>query len=267
MQLLIDQGNSSIKWCFYHEQVTEVPDSSNESKVKHKFLSHVSINERAFPVNSGSLPELEEELKNTSDSISNVLISSVQKETQLKQMIMCIRQHTSAPVMVAETTRDYQGLTNAYANVEQMGVDRWLVMVACWQHFNSGFIVVDAGSAMTLDVVDKSGQHLGGHIIPGLSLQKRALLSGTDRVNFDQQTKAVVFKPGISTDEAVQNGCLTVLSGYIEAMYQQYNEHESLPLVLTGGDAVVLSEALNIDHEVVPGLVLKGLHYHFSWNL
>jgi len=264
MQLLIDQGNSSIKWCFYGEQVTEVPESSHQLKTKHKTHGHVSISDRIFPVISGSLPELEAEVKKYSKNISSVFISSVQKETQLKQMVMCIGQHTSAPVMVAETTLDYHGLTNAYANVEQMGVDRWLVMVACWQQFNSGFIVVDAGSAMTLDIVDKSGQHLGGHIIPGLALQKRALLSGTDRVNFDQQTKAIVFKPGISTNEAVQNGCLTVLSSYIEAMYHQYNERESLPLVLTGGDAVVLSEALNIEHEVIPGLVLKGLHYSFT---
>jgi len=264
MQLLIDQGNSSIKWCFYSNQVDGEHEDGTDFEDKYTFMGNLSIEGMEFPVNSGSLDELEAEVKARSDNIDGIYISSVQKQTKLQIIVDGIKQYTSAPVEIVRTANDYQGLKNSYEQIEKMGVDRWLVMLACWQQLKTGFIVVDAGSAMTLDIVDKSGQHLGGHIVPGLALQKQALQYGTDRVNFDQEAKAVAFEPGTSTDEAVQNGCLTVLSSYITAMYQQYNVNESLPLVITGGDAVVLSEALNVEHEVVPGLVLKGLYYFYS---
>ncbi|MCP4272906.1 MAG: type III pantothenate kinase [Gammaproteobacteria bacterium] len=264
MQLLIDQGNSSIKWCFYKKRDSAVLESNDDHGDKHTFIGMVSLDDIEFPVHSGSLQKLEAAVNTCSDNIDGIYISSVQKETKLQIIVDGIKQYTSAPVEIVQTANNYQGLKNSYEQIEKMGVDRWLVMLACWQQLKSGFIVVDAGSAMTLDIVDKSGQHLGGHIVPGLALQKHALQYGTDRVNFGKETKAVAFKPGTSTDGAVQNGCLTVLSSYITAMYQQNNVQGSLPLVITGGDAVVLSETLNVEHEVIPGLVLKGLYYFYS---
>ena len=70
-------------------------------------------------------------------------------------------------------------LRNGYEQPQQMGVDRWVAMLAAWERHHAAACIVDCGTAITLDVVSESGHHLGGVIAPGISLMHEALASRT----------------------------------------------------------------------------------------
>lgn len=240
MILLIDQGNSSSKWC-----LTD----------KGKFSKY----------NSGSLTGLEKFISDNSNDITNVYLASVKNEQQIKNVANLINKNLDVDIQVATSNANYYLsenyiLKNVYKIPEQLGIDRWLAMIAVWTETKKGFIVVDAGSALTLDVVDNSGQHLGGHIIPGLSMQKKSLTADTDKVLFESNSDASAYRLGHSTSEAVHNGCLSTLCSYIAEMYNYHKGNDNLPLILTGGDADILSKALSVDNNVQKHLVLNGLY-------
>ena len=236
MQLLIDQGNSSLKWC-------------------------LRDNENFISMKVGQLLDLANFVKSEGGLISDIYLCSVKTTQQIDEVCNTICKLTTSTIQIAKTETRYHQLKNGYDNPAQLGVDRWLAMVAAWQHLQRGSIIVDAGSALTLDIVLDSGQHQGGHIIPGLTLQKKLLLLDTDGVNFEQKANPTLFVPGRSTSTAVHNGCISNLCIYITQMYQQYSNRGSLPLIITGGNAEVLSENLHFEHQVVPDLVLQGLYY------
>ena len=241
MILLIDQGNSFSKWCLC--------ENGNFSEY-----------------NSGSLADLDEFISTYNNDIKNVYLACVKNEQQIERLTQVINNHLDIDIQVASSEAKYSLsdnniLKNAYKIPEQLGIDRWLAMIAVWKETKKGFIIVDAGSALTLDVVDNSGQHLGGHIIPGLSMQKKSLTADTEKVFFENKTDVSAYRLGRSTSEAVHNGCLSTLCSYITEMYGYHKGSNDLPLILTGGDAEVLSKALSTENKVQKSLVLKGLYY------
>ena len=80
----------------------------------------------------------------------------------------------SAQVLLAKPEAFAYGVTNAYAQPEKLGIDRWLGMIACYNLYSSGFCLAGCGTAITVDVVDSTGQHQGGLISPGLLLMKES---------------------------------------------------------------------------------------------
>lgn len=148
-------------------------------------------------------------------------------------------------------------LHNSYAQPQLMGVDRWLAMLGAQQfHQNQALIVVDAGTALTLDVVDSLGMHQGGWILPGLRLQQQAVTSHTAKVfNRDEQRPELGF--GQDTASCLQNGALAAVVAAIRYGVSMVPQGK---LVLTGGDAPALLrylEDLNVDFQ--PLLVFHGL--------
>ena len=115
--------------------------------------------------------------------------------------------------------------------------------------------MVDAGSAVTIDIVDADGLHLGGYIVPGLGLMHRALWEGTDQIKVELKQGVNIANPGVSTDEAVDKGCVLMLVALIESMVERYQ----CLTVVTGGDGMLLLEQLAVDAEYLPDLVLDGL--------
>ena len=71
------------------------------------------------------------------------------------------------------------GVTNAYPDVSQLGIDRWLALIAAWNKYHAPVCVAGCGTAVTLDVVDGDGYHLGGLIFPGLRLMQQSLITHT----------------------------------------------------------------------------------------
>ena len=125
----------------------------------------------------------------------------------------------------------------------------------------SGVIVVDAGSALTIDVVNARGEHEGGYIVPGLVMSQQALFTNTEQViqyndGAANNPHADLFKKlGNDTNECVKNGVINQMLALINQVKEEYSDYE---IVFTGGDGDVLARTLKAG-TVDRDLVLKGL--------
>lgn len=152
------------------------------------------------------------------------------------------------------------GVTNAYGqDSASLGIDRWLGLLAAHELLHDVCCVVDCGTAITLDVLCRDGQHLGGYILPGLALMSDSLLRETERVRYAAGAPAALVL-GRSTATAVMNGAMLAVVAMIERVVLEHRAQ----LVLTGGDAANISAQLTTPHVVDPELLLHGLQRYFA---
>jgi type III pantothenate kinase len=151
------------------------------------------------------------------------------------------------------------GVENTYEPPESLGVDRWLAVVAAYSRYGRACVVVDCGSAITVDLIDEGGRYLGGYIVPGLGLMRRALFQDTDAVKVEP---ACVSNLGVgrNTRNAVNHGMYQMIVGLLERAQAELQVGGQEPLlVLTGGDALRLKPFLPEAAEFHDGLVFEGL--------
>jgi len=150
------------------------------------------------------------------------------------------------------------GVDNCYPEPRRLGVDRWVALVECWQRFGAG-IIVDCGSALTIDAVDDAGRFLGGYIVPGLGMLRGALLRDTADVHVEQARPRLEL--GRSTGECVHNGLLRMSVAFVTDVVVELRERlpDTCKVLVTGGDADELSSAFSFEFMHLPDLVLDGL--------
>ena len=158
------------------------------------------------------------------------------------------------------------GIRCAYREPGRLGVDRWLGVLAVADG-QLDYCVVDCGTALTIDAVNREGEHLGGYILPGLELLADSLVSNTRQVRVTE-TVADSLAWGRSTSEAVRNGALLAAAGSVQvALERMAGPSGRQPrLVLTGGDARRLAAVLPASARVEPELLLQGLQRYFAAN-
>lgn len=151
------------------------------------------------------------------------------------------------------------GVTTCYDNPTQLGVDRWLGAIGGYHVVGGAVAVVDAGTAITVDVVDRNGSHLGGTIAPGLAL----MIEGLTRKTAHLHLESVKHTDSVATDTAtaISMGCIGALAGGIERMQYKVRElfgaeHEWL---ITGGEAQQVMDLCLAEFRHIPDLVLRGL--------
>ena len=199
--------------------------------------------------------------------IERVHIASVRVPQFLEQLAAESEQAFAAEVTVARVSSHCSGLRINYADPSRLGVDRWLAMLAARALAPSACLVVDCGTALTLDRVSAEGEHEGGFILPGLALMRRSLEENT-RIRLDSSYVPGSIELGNSTDAAVYHGTLAAAVALIQVQWSELNQ-ASTParLVLTGGGAGELSRQLQAQAaETVPDLVLDGLRYAIGSN-
>lgn len=149
-------------------------------------------------------------------------------------------------------------LVNGYDDPGQLGVDRWMAMVGARRRTRGATLVVSAGTAMTVDAVADTGAFLGGLIVPGVALMRRALAQGTAGVDAGHGDWQPFPR---RTSDAVHSGILAAACGAIRAQYERLAALAGHPpaCLMTGGDAALLRAHLDIATEHVPGLVLEGI--------
>ncbi len=157
----------------------------------------------------------------------------------------------------ARSTARCGAVQNSYAEPERMGVDRWLAMLAAWQRVQGRVCVIDAGSALTIDLLDDKGRHEGGYIIPGPTLMERALLLDTERVRFAEEVD-YTLEPGSSTAEAVRHGIALAQAGALALAMDRAGVAPSR-LLFCGGWGQTLLRLLDRGGEYIPELVFEGL--------
>ncbi|MEH6466318.1 MAG: type III pantothenate kinase [Porticoccus sp.] len=164
-------------------------------------------------------------------------------------------------LLEAHTTKEVAGIRCGYDDPSTMGVDRWLAVVAAYRQFGRACVVVDVGSAVTVDLVDGGGQHLGGYIVPGFGMMCQSLFQGTDKVKVEGLNSADIG-PGTSTREAVSHGGLLMVKAMVEqATKNLATTGEPVRIVVTGGDAGRLIKVLSGKVSHVPELVMDGLGF------
>lgn len=150
------------------------------------------------------------------------------------------------------------GVTCGYRRPEQLGIDRWLAMLAAREFVREDCLVVSAGTAVTLDVLLCTGRHLGGFILPGLAAMSASLNRSTAGIDMNR-VETPTLQPGLATPEAVWNGALLALVASVE---KAACLHRVSRIIVTGGDGPQLAEHLvncNVAVQCLPHLVLRGL--------
>jgi type III pantothenate kinase len=147
-------------------------------------------------------------------------------------------------------------LVNRYRTPETLGYDRIAAAVGAYTIFpGKTVLVIDAGTAITYDIVTATGEYLGGNISPGLEIRFKSLNKYTNRLPYLERPDEKPVLVGSSTKEAIQagivNGLLFEIDGFIEAIGQ---DHPKLKVVLTGGDAKYfegkLKSSIFVDHHL-----------------
>ena len=224
--LVVDAGNTSIKFtAFEDESVLWVHRGDH------------------CPTDNGFVPDV-------------IYFASVRSKEQSALMHADIQaEYPNSRWMTLTSQATACGVHNAYFEPERLGVDRWLGVIAAHHIEGGGVVVVDAGTAIKVDVVDKAGVHLGGYITPGLAMMEESLLVNTARIRYD--SNEVVVGEGLpnSTVRAVTEGCYEMALGFLERIYQQYKEYK---WIATGGDAESLLKRLGVPVERQPNLVAIG---------
>lgn len=169
-------------------------------------------------------------------------------------------QNCASAVTWLRATEEALGVHCGYRRPATLGIDRWAAVVAAYRDAQCAVMVVDLGSAATVDYVDENGQHAGGVIAPGLRLMRQALTAGT-RLDASEATGAVSVELGRATTDAIQSGVVWSLVGLIEQSLGRVEARYGRVgrLLLTGGDAEFVRPYLMRQWECRPGLVLDGL--------
>ncbi|MCG7536017.1 type III pantothenate kinase [Pseudoalteromonas sp. OOF1S-7] len=190
--------------------------------------------------------------------IEEVLIAQVGKE-ELVAPLIARAQQLAIPHYQAKTSATLGGLTCAYPQFENLGVDRWLTVVACYHLYpQQSCVILDCGTASKIDVLNKAGQHLGGWILPGLDLMIGSLVSNTQKV-FSDDTSPFLPELGTNTPNAVKNGALAATLGALEYYLSQSDD---IPVIVcAGGYGELMQQHLARPSTYNDILVLQGLMY------
>lgn len=147
---------------------------------------------------------------------------------------------------------------------ERLGIDRLLSAYGARQVADTPLVVIDAGTAITVDWVDASGDFRGGAILPGLSMQLRSLASGTAALPEIHWQTTEIERPGPNTERAMITGVVAGVAGGIDRLIRVYCDSAGVPIggvrvVLTGGDGAAISPHLSHNHEQHCNLVCRAV--------
>ncbi len=152
------------------------------------------------------------------------------------------------------------GVTNAYADYRQLGVDRWLTLLAADHLLAQDSMIVDAGTAITVDLLSKTSGHLGGAILPGFNTDRVRFRELFPQVEFTVVARDFPAAPGRSTQQCVQIGAAVAARGELFDLLDKWRDLLDAPLVLLcGQDAQRIAQRLQQPHRVIPDLVFQGM--------
>jgi len=235
MNLLIDMGNTRLKWGI----TTGGQIITGQSLLNTRINRHELIE-----LWKGIRPPRRLAVSCVSANRLLELVQSVAFELWLDVDVILVKPQAQA-----------FGVINAYQQPEKLGVDRWLSLVAVWQQYHQPACIVDCGTAITVDLIDADGRHQGGLISPGLTLMKKSLGQGTEALPVSEASYA--FGLANFTEAAIYSGTLTAAIGLIEHVLAKHPENTQL--ILTGGDAELIAGQLGVASTVDPDVVLRGL--------
>jgi type III pantothenate kinase len=240
MMLLVDAGNSAIKWAF---------NRGGELLGSDRFVYRGDDISRQLTRCWGSL-----------QPPAGVYVANVAGKHMGKTLTDWARQQWSQTPAFVGSSAAACGVRNAYSDPETLGVDRWAALIGAHHHTRGAVCIVDCGTAITLDLLLASGQHQGGLILPGIEMLKRALLEDTAEVRSSAEVQAAGVIAS-STGAAVHGGAVYMAVAAIDRIISDIAviHEQDFEVVITGGDAGTILTLLAHPARHDPALVLKGL--------
>lgn len=242
MNLLLDIGNSSLRWCLSAPgaPLGEVHSLRHDGAAPLDLLAAWEVVQRP----------------------SRVLMANVGGSGVGAAVSRVVRAYWGLEVEPVATRVECLGVRIAYAQPERFGVDRWLALLAARSRVQGPVLVVDAGTAVTYDGMLAGGEHLGGQILPGIGMMRSALLASTRLPPVDPAVEPDGTGPWArDTAEALAGGAVLALGALAQRLLDRLAEEAggSATLLLTGGDGPRLAGVIDRPLVLVPGLVLEGL--------
>ncbi len=239
MLLLIDAGNTRVKWALADEGAP-LGHWHASGAVSHAELNHLPSAWHGQPV--------------TRAIVANVAGPKLRDQLQLMLP-------SSVPPQARTwfTSQAQLGsMHNTYRNPQQLGCDRFAAAYGARALApGRALIVATCGTATTIDAVSADGHFLGGMILPGLGLMAGSLARNTAQL---PQVSAATPRPAAfadNTDDAIVAGCLAAQAGAIERACAL---HGASACIISGGAARYIIPSLTVSHRLVDNIVLTGLH-------
>ncbi len=239
MKLLIDLGNSRMKWACCSDGTLSRQGACDSTKAE--FDNSAKPHWKELPV-----PEQVVYCAVAGQELAERLEALAQELWQLQV-------HRLVP------QKQLLGLHCNYKKPEQLGADRWAAMIGAYSRIQNALCVVDCGTAVTVDALAADGRHQGGLIIPGRTLMRRALGDHTGAIG--QVHEGGINPASVDTQGAVNTGCLLAVAAFIDSAVQIYQDMlvDPMQVLITGGDAGPILAHLKSQAREVPELVLLGL--------
>jgi type III pantothenate kinase len=229
MILEIDCGNTNVKWRIF--QGTQIVAFGKNRKI------------------IGFLNEIKD-----MQNIAMCRLVSVRTIEKTQRLIQSLQEFIPQ-VFWVKSTPFCAGVTNAYEKPELLGADRFLAMIAAYHLAQKAVLVIDLGTALTVDLIDKNGMHQGGIITPGTALMRTSLKQTAliDSVHKNNTNKLF----GFNTQDAISCGCDNMIQTLLERYVTYARQQDSnTQIFFTGGGSKYYN---HFQATFVKDLVMDGL--------
>jgi type III pantothenate kinase len=188
-------------------------------------------------------------------------LSSVLDNVRQAQLDTCLaRQFDSAVTRFSSQARAL-GVTNGYLEPARLGDDRWMALLAAAELVDGDCLVIDAGSAITVDLLRADGSHLGGAILPGFNTSIDQFKRIFSHIDFDHAEIARQDAPGCSTEAAIHidydHHSIETLPALVNRWTDIFSGEAAI--LLAGGDAFRVQRLLEHPARIMPDLVFRGI--------
>ena len=213
-----------------------VEDSAEWAEPIRRAWDQVDRTENAAVVAASVNPKLEAELERVVGDVASRRVVWIGKDLELPIKVL-----TDEP--------------------EQTGIDRVLNVAAAYEQMGKACVVVDAGTAITVDACNDAGEFLGGAIAPGARLQFDSLHAHTAKLPRVERLSVPEHPFGNTTEQAILHGVYHGVRGMVKELVESYaTELGNWPeLIATGGDAETLFKNWELVHAIAPDLTLYGI--------
>ncbi len=240
MNLLVDLGNSRLKWAL----------AQGREWCSGGFTYGVQI-----------APDLERDWSGMGRP-RHIVAASVGSAERVRALTSWVQDRWALPVHLLEPGRSQLGVTNTYDEPARLGADRWAALIATRHRYTGSACVVDCGTAVTLDALGADGIYRGGVILPGIALMRDCLRAGTAGIrSVDGRDDSCLAR---NTADAVAAGTVFGLAGAVVRIVEEFRQvlGADMHVVISGGAAAPVIARLDGRLGPViqePDLVLKGL--------
>lgn len=230
--LLIDAGNSRTKWALV----------ANRAWLRQGVLENAQADSLSAVFSQLPPP-------------SKILTSNVAGE-QMAEQLRTACAEWRCPIEFVEAREKQCGVRNLYEQIAQLGSDRWAALIAARQLQHLPCLVVNCGTATTVDALSADGEFLGGLILPGINMMQRSLATGAAQL---------IMQAGVwrefprNTADAMLSGAIQATAGAIQLQFAALSGNGGAHCLLSGGAADYVQPHLELPLLREDNLVLRGL--------